>query len=232
MSDKADIMAKLTKATLEGDDDLAKQAAQEVIEANLDISQAINDGLANGMKMLGEKYEKFECFLPDLMLGADAMEAGLAILRPKLLEKAGAKGLKGKVVVGTAYGDIHDIGKNLVSTFISVAGFEVFDLGKDIPPKDYVQKAKEVEADIISISCLVSPSMYYQRDVIELLDAMGIRDKYYVLVGGGPITTEWTKQIGSDGYGKYAEDAVKLGEELMASNKKPGSGEPLLIGLK
>ena len=160
------------------------------------------------------------------------LEAGLAILRPKLLEKAGAKGLKGKVVIGTAYGDIHDIGKNLVSTFISVAGFEVFDLGKDIPPKDYIQKAKEVEADIISISCLVSPSMYYQRDVIELLDAMGIREKYYVIVGGGPITTEWTKQIGSDGYGKYAEDAVKLCEELMASGKKPGSGEPLLIGLK
>ena len=231
MPGKEEIMANLARATLEGDDALAKQAAQDAITANLDISQAINDGLAKGMKVLGDKYEKFECFLPELMLGADAMEAGLAILRPKLLEKVGAKGLKGKVVIGTAFGDIHDIGKNLVSTFMSVAGFEVIDLGKDIPPRDYVKKAQEVDADIIAISCLVSPSMYYQRDIIDLLNAMGIREKYYVIVGGGPITIDWTKQIGSDGYGKYAEDGVKLCEELIASGKKPGSGEPLIIGL-
>ncbi len=230
MSEK-EILAKLAKATFGGDEVLAKQAAEEVIATNIDILKAINEGLARGMREIGGKYEDFEVFLPELILAADAMEAGLAVLRPKLMEIGGAEALKGKVVIGTVFGDIHDIGKNLVSTFLSVATYEVFDLGKDISPRDFVKKAEEVGANVIALSCLVSPSMYYQKDVIELLKAMGVREKYHVVVGGGPITPEWTKQIGADGYGKYAEDAVKLCNELTASGKTPGAGEPNIVGL-
>ena len=230
MSEK-EILAKLAKATLEGDEVLAKQAAEEVLREDIDILKAINEGLAQGMREIGDKYEKFEVFLPELMLAADAMEAGLAVLRPKLMEKGGKEALKGKVVIGTVFGDIHDLGKNLVSTFLSVDTYEVSNLGKDVTPRDFVKKAEEVGADIIALSCLVSPSMFYQRDVIDLLKLMGIREKYYVVVGGGPITTEWTKQIGADGYAKYCEDAVKLCNELMAAGDTPGASEPIIVGL-
>ncbi len=230
MSEK-EILAKLAKSTIEGDEALAKEAAEEALAADIDALKAIQEGLGRGMAEIGDKYANFEVFLPELMLAADAMHAGLAVLRPKLMETKGVEALKGKVVIGTVFGDIHDIGKDLVSTFLSVAGYEVFDLGKDIPVRDFIRKAEEVNANIIALSCLVSPSMYYQKDVIELLNAMGVREKYYVAVGGGPITPEWTEQIGADGYGKYAEDAVKLCNELVKTAKTPGTTEPIIVGL-
>lgn len=229
MSEK-EILAKLAKAAIEGDEDLARSAAEEVIASNIDITKAIRDGFGRGMAEVGEKFAKCEVYLPELMLAAEAMNAGLAILRPKLLDEKRST-LKGKVVIGTVFGDIHDVGRNLVSTFLTVAGYEVLDLGNSVIPRDFVKKAEEVKANIIALSCLISPSMYYQSDVIKLLKDMKIREKYYVIVGGGPITPEWADQIGSDGYGKYAEDAIKLCDGLVAAGKTPGEGKPTIIGL-
>ncbi len=224
-----EIISKLAKATLEGDEVLAKQAAEEVIAANIDILKAIKEGLGKGMAEIGNRYKCFEVFLPELMLAAEAMNAGLDVLRPKLMEKK-VEASKGKVVIGTVFGDIHDLGKNLVSAFLSVGGYEVFDIGKSVSPQDFVKKAEEVGANIIAMSCLISPSMYYQKDVIALLKAMGIREKYYVIVGGGPITPEWTGEIGADGYARFCEGAVKLCDELAGTGNTPGTVKPIVIG--
>ena len=230
MSEK-DTLDKLKKAAIEGDIDLAKKGAEEVLEKNIDVSKALKEGFGLGMTEIGERFARFEAFLPELMRAGKAMSAGFDILRPKLLELKGNEAYKGKVVIGTVYGDVHDVGRNLVSTFLSVASYEVFDLGNAVPERDFVKKAEEVDADIIALSCLITPSMYYQRDVITLLEAMGIRDKYYVIIGGGPITAEWTEQIKADGYGKYSEDAVQLCTTLIESKKAPGVGEPIIIGV-
>jgi methylmalonyl-CoA mutase cobalamin-binding domain/chain len=226
------ILENLNKAVLEGDETLAEQTAAEVIAAKMDIRKAIDEGLNRAMKELGRKFENFEVFLPELILAADAMKVALAVFRPKLMEM-GIKGfLKGKVIVGTVSGDVHDIGKELVATALSVAGYEVFNLGKDVPPREFIKKAEEVGGNVIALSCLISPSMYFQKDVIKQLNTMGVREKYYVIVGGGPITPQWVKQIGADGYGKYAEDAVKVCDQLIQTNKSPGTFEPIIFGVR
>lgn len=225
------MLAKLAQAALQGDIALARKTAEEVIAANIDITKAIREGFGQGMTEIGQKFASCEVYLPELMRAAEAMNAGLAVLRPKLMEKKGTEALKGKIIIGTVFGDIHDVGRNLVSTFLQIAGYEVFDLGHSVHDKDFVRKAEEVNADIIALSCLISPSMYYQRDVIRLLKAMGIRERYYVIVGGGPITPEWAEQIESDGYGKYAEDAVELCNRLMEFRKPQGKAKPIVVGL-
>jgi corrinoid protein of di/trimethylamine methyltransferase len=210
-----EILDRLAKAVMGGDEEAAKKAAQEAIDAKMDPLDAIKNGLSKGMEVIGKKFGNFEVFLPEVMLAADAMKAGIGVLRPYISADKMAEGSKGKVVIGTVYGDIHDIGKNLVATMLEVARYEVYDLGNDIPPKKFLEKAKEVNADIIGMSCLLTPSMYYQKDVIELMKDMGIRDKIWVMVGGAPITPDWTKEIGADGWGRHAEDAVIVANLLM-----------------
>ena len=215
-----EIWERLAKAVMEGDEKEAKKAAQEAIKAGINPFDAIKNGLSRGMEIIGKKFSNFEVYLPEVMLAADAMKAGIEVLKPYISADELKESSRGKVVIGTVFGDIHDIGKNLVATMLEVAGYEVHDLGNDVPPKKFVDKMREVNADIIAMSCLLTPSMYYQKDVIELLRDAGLRDKVWVMVGGAPITPEWTMEIGADGWGRHADDAVVVANLLMEKGKE------------
>ncbi len=210
-----EILDKLAKTVMDGDEEGARKAAEEAIAARLDPLNAIKNGFAKGIEIIGKKFHNFEIFLPEVILAADAMKAGIAVLRPHMSAETIAKSVKGKVVIGTVYGDIHDIGKNLVAVMLEAGGFEVYDLGSDVASVKFVEKAKEVKADIIAMSSLMVTSMYYQKEVLDFLRDAGTRDNYWALVGGGPITPEWTSQIGADGYGKFSDDAVAIANLLM-----------------
>ena len=214
-----EILEKLAKAVMEGDEEAAKRAAQEAINNGIDPIYAIKNGLSRGMEVIGKRFSNFEVFLPEVMLAADAMKAGIEVLKPYIPADKLEERSRGKVVIGTVFGDIHDIGKNLVATMLEVAGYEIYDLGNDIPPKRFVDKVREVKAGIVAMSCLLTPSMYYQKDVIELLRDAGLRDKVWVMVGGSPITPEWAREIGADGWGRHADDAVAVANLLMEKGK-------------
>jgi corrinoid protein of di/trimethylamine methyltransferase len=222
------ILDALAKAVIDGNDEAARKAAAEAINENVDPIKAIKEGLAKGMSVIGEKFHKFEVFLPHVMLAADAMKEAASLLEKNIGVERKAEITHGKVVIGTVFGDIHDIGKNLLATLLSVEGFEVYDLGSDVPVKMFLNKAKDVEADIIAMSCLMSPSMFYQKDLIEYLRDKGTRSKYYVIIGGGPIHAEWTKKICADGYGRYADDGVNICKQFMKENMDKPLKEPII----
>ncbi|MEM2260101.1 MAG: corrinoid protein, partial [Candidatus Methanomethylicaceae archaeon] len=197
----------------------AKNVAKKAIEMGIDPLKAINDGLMKGMRQISEDFSNLKVYLPEVMLAAEAMKAALSILEPKILEKKLTEE-KRKVVIGTIQGDIHDIGKNIVALLLKANGFEVYDLGRDVPVDEFIKKAEEVKADIIAASTLLSTSMPYMEDLIKMLNERNLRDKYIVMVGGGPVTREWAKSIGADGYGEDGEEAVKVAKELIKVKNK------------
>jgi trimethylamine corrinoid protein len=169
---------------------------------------AIEKGFVPSIEGIGEKFEKMEIYLPELMLAADAMRAGLALLLP-LIPK-GSKGAKATVIMGTVQGDVHEIGKNIVSSMLMAGGFNVVDLGVDVKTIAFVEEAKKAGAKIIGASALMSSTIGSQKDIVDYLVSSGDRKKHVVLVGGGPTTKEWAKEIGADGCGMTAVEAVKL----------------------
>ncbi len=162
------------------------------------------------MKEVGDRFARYEIYLPEMMMAAEAWESAMKILEPKLLESGEERKKVGKVVIGTVKGDIHSIGKNIVGAMLKMNGFEVFDLGVDIAASAFVTKAEEVGADIIAASALMSTTIPQQKNIIEHLEARGARGNYRFLVGGGSTTQEWADSIGADGYGRTAGDAVTL----------------------
>ena len=172
------------------------------------------EGLAKGMEVVSEKYEQEEYFVPELLICSDAMYAALEILRPHV--KLETVGTPVKVVIGVVQGDIHDIGKNLVKIMLEGSGFEVYDLGRDVPLQDFVDKAKEVDADIIAMSTLMSTTMGGMKNVIEILEEEGIRDRYKVIIGGGPIWQSFANKIGADAYGDNVSEAIRIARKLAA----------------
>lgn len=226
---KESVLDSLRKSVINGNAEEAKRLAEEAISKGLDPVQLVEKGLSEGMKVIGEQFEKLEIFLPSVVLAADAMKSAMEILRPKLASGQREKMKKGLVVIGTCYGDVHDIGKNFVSAMLEAAGYEVRDLGTDVPVHEFINKAKEVKADIIGLSALLSTSAWYQRDLINNLKELGIRDKHWVIVGGGATTPEWVKEIGADGYGKLTTDAVKLCNRLVSERPTPPLHEPVIM---
>ncbi len=221
MSNKgAELIDKLKKAIIEIDEDEVVNLSKEIIKANINPLEAIEKGLAEGMKIVGEKFEKMEIFLTDLMMAGEAMDKALKILLPHIPKTAKLEEKKGKVVIGTVMGDIHELGKNVVATMLKVNGFDVLDLGVDVPAAKFYTEAEKFGANIIAVSALMSSTIGGQKDVIEYLKAQGVREKYIVLVGGGPTTPEWAEQIGADGYGETATDAVKVAATLLEKKKK------------
>lgn len=218
--EKNEILTKLAESVISGDEDAVKEAAENAVKAGIDPVLAITDGLAKGIAVVGEKFHKFEIFLPEVMLAADAMKAGVEVLKPHISAERAKEIIAGKVVIGTAFGDIHDIGKNLVAVMLEVNGFEVYDMGTDCPSTKFIEKAKEVGADIIAISSLMVTSMYYQKDTLQYLKDMNIKDNYWVMIGGGPVTPEWAVKIGADGYGRFSSDAVEVAKILMEKGKE------------
>ena len=208
MNNKGEILQKLKDAVINWEEHAARNAAQEAVDNGLPAYEAINYGLIQGMKVVGEKYEQQEYFIPEVLLCSDAMLAGMEILQPHL--PVDPNRASDKVVIGVVQGDTHDIGKNLVKIMLETSGFEVYDLGRDVPLQDFVDKAQEVGARIIGMSTLMSTTMDGMKVVIDELKARGIRDEFIVLIGGGPISQSFASEIGADLYAADANSAVRM----------------------
>lgn len=217
MSKEQEILNRLAEGVREMDEDLAAEASHDALANNIDALKAINLGLVAGMNQAGQLYEDEEYFVPELLLCSDAMYAGLDILGPHVERATGAD--KYKVVIGVVEGDTHDIGKNLVKLMMEVADFEMHDLGRDVAPAAFVEKIKEIRANIVCLSTLMSTTMDRMSDVIELLKNEGLREQVTVLVGGGPISQAFADHIGADGYSENAVGAVKLIKDIISCQK-------------
>jgi corrinoid protein of di/trimethylamine methyltransferase len=210
-----ELFKEMAQAIIDGDDEEAGSLAKKALDQGVDPLEAINRGYTAGMDLVGELFSTGEYFLPDLILGGEAMKAALAVLEPALKAAGQERAVLGKIVLGTVKGDIHEIGKSLVGTMLSANGFEVFDLGIDIESNQFVSKAREHEADIVALSALLTTTMLQQRDVIEHLSEAGLRDRVKVMVGGSPVTQAWADQIGADGFAEDAANAVVVAKKLM-----------------
>lgn len=218
MSHDQDILRRLFAAVVAGDEELVKKIVQEGIEKNVDPLELIEKALIPGIREVGEKFERMELFLTGMMLSADAMKAGMNLLLPRIPKDKIPK--RGTVVVGTVKGDIHEIGKNVLSALLIANGFDVHDLGSDIPASAFVRKAEEVNADIIAASALMTTTLPSQKDILDYLKSTGKRDKYLVLVGGGPASAEWAEEIGADGYAETAVEGASLATKKLQEKSK------------
>ncbi len=210
------VYEQLKEAIIAGDREKTLKAVEAALEGGVSASDIIEKGMSPGMKEVGERFARYEIYLPEMMMAAEAWEGAMKVLEPKLVEGGKVAKKVGKVVLGTVAGDIHSIGKNIVGAMLKMSGFEVYDLGIDVPASHFVTKAEEVRADVIAASALMSTTMSQQKNIIDHLKARGVREKYAVLVGGGSTTEDWAKQIGADGYGKTAGDAAALALQAVA----------------
>ncbi|MBY6796103.1 corrinoid protein [Clostridium botulinum] len=213
-----ELIKKLSESVVEMEEEETVELAKECIENNISAYEAIDKGLAHGMNRAGELYEEGEYYIPELLMCSDAMYSGLEVLKPHL--KKNDLGKKHKIVIGVIQGDTHDIGKNLVKIMMETEGFEVIDLGRDVPPRDFVDKAKEIEADIICMSTLMTTTMDGMEEVIKLLKEEGIRDKVTVMIGGGPISQNFADKIGADVYTTDASKAAKRAKKIVEEKIK------------
>jgi corrinoid protein of di/trimethylamine methyltransferase len=210
-----DLLAAMRQSIADGDQDAATATANLAIEEGLDPLVAIDEGYVPGLSYVGSCFSAGDMFLPDMMLAARAMNAAMAVLKPELAKRSQQRSVRGRVVIGTVKGDIHEIGKNLVGTMLSASGFEVVDLGVDVAPERFVDAAREHSADIVGVSALLTTTMTGQRTVVEGLAAAGMRPGVKVIVGGAPVTKAWAAEIGADGYSEDAVGAVALATKLM-----------------
>ncbi len=211
---KEEFFELMVKAIIDGNREESARLARLSLDMKIDPQESIESGFARGIKEVGAMWERGEYFLPELLMGAEAMKSAMDVLTPHIL--SGRSGNLGKkVVIGTIEGDIHDIGKNLVASMLLANGFEVIDLGADVPLEKFVVTAEEVKADFICMSALLTTTMIGQKKVIEMLKEKGIRDKYRVLVGGAPVNEEWARRIGADGTASNAAQAVSLALSLI-----------------
>lgn len=207
---------KIANSIYEGEDESVVELVRQALEAGADPEDIINKGGVAGLERLGQAFDEMEAFLPELMLGGEAMHSLLETVKPYLqnsIEDTGAT-----VVLGCAQGDLHDIGLNLVATQLAVGGFNVINLGTDVSVAKFIQTAKDNNAKIIGVSSLLTTSAYYQEELIKKLEKDNLRDNFKVIVGGGPITPEWTTKIGADGYSRTAAQAVTLCKKLLSES--------------
>ena len=202
------------QSVIDGDEDAAIRVANAVIAEGLNPVDIISAGFAKGMIAVGDLFENEEYALPEVLLSADAMQSALDLLSPHIPREEMEKKL-GTVVIGTVQGDIHDIGKRIVATMLEVYGFEVHDLGRDVPLETFVEKVIEINADIVAASALMTTTMVAQKMLHEALQEAGIRDRVKLMVGGAAVTQEWADQIGADGYAEEVTEAVKTAKQLV-----------------
>jgi len=210
---KEELFGKLSDAVLEMEEELAVTLAQEAIDNGVDAFEAIDQGLAHGMYRAGKLFEEEEYFVPELLMCSDAMNAGVDVLKPYIKMEEQAE--KAKVIIGVIEGDTHDIGKNLVKLMLETSGFEIIDLGRDVTPRAFVDKAKAEGAAMIAIGTLMTTTMDGMGEVINILHNENIREKFKVIVGGAPISQSFADKIGADGYAGNAAQAVKLSKDLL-----------------
>ena len=213
---KKEIVNRLMNSIMNCDVESATKTAEEALKAGVDPVEAIENGLSKGIRTVGNRFGAGEAFLTELMIAAQAMKQAMAVLEPAISKRAKTKRKAlAKVMIGTVEGDIHDIGKTIVTTLLTVEGFDVIDLGVDIPVETFVKKTKEEKPDVIGMSALMTTTMLKMADVIKALEKEGLRRKVKVVVGGAPTSKEWAEEIGADGHGGDAMEAVKLTKELV-----------------
>jgi corrinoid protein of di/trimethylamine methyltransferase len=207
--------AAMKQSVVDGAPERAAELAALALRDGMTPLDAINLGYIPGMHHVGEQFALRQMFLPDMMASAEAMKAAMSILEPELAKSGSERPFLGTVVLGTVKGDIHEIGKTLVGTLLQANGFKVFDLGVDIAGEQFAAKAREVNADLVGCSALLTTTMKNQKSVIEALNREGLRPRVKVIVGGAPVTRQWAEEIGADGYGKDAVGAVELVKSLL-----------------
>jgi corrinoid protein of di/trimethylamine methyltransferase len=212
-----EILAQLTQAVIDGEPEDAAELAQQALEQGLDPLTCINQGLTPGIDRVGELFASGEYFLPDLIIGGDAMKAALQVLEPALTGGQGRQ-ILGRVVLGTVEGDLHEIGKTLVGTMLTANGFQVTDIGVDKPASDFVTAVKENGATLVGASALLTTTMLHQHEVIDALKEAGLRAQVKVMIGGAPVTANWAEKIGADGYAEDAISAVALAKKLVGAH--------------
>ncbi len=210
-----ELFEAMAQSIIDGDSDIAADLAKQAIDSGIDPLIAINQGFVPGVNFVGDQFSCGDMFLPELVMAGEAMKTAISVLEPEMSRRGTERQVYGKVVLATVQGDIHDIGKTLVGTMLSAYGFQVYDLGVDVAITEIVQKARDVDADIVALSALLTTTMVRQRDVIEALDDIGLRQRIKVIVGGAPVTQEWVQQIGADGYSEDAVGAVGLAKKLL-----------------
>jgi corrinoid protein of di/trimethylamine methyltransferase len=209
-----EMYAKLAQAVIDGEPEDAEQLAKQALDQGLDPLTCVNEGLTKGIQKVGELFASGEYFLPELIIGAEAMKKALAVLEPAMLGDQ-AREVVGKVVLGTVEGDMHEIGKTLVGTMLIANGFQVFDIGVDKSAAEFIKTVQENNADMVGASALLTTTMLQQKKLIEALEEAGLRDKVKVMVGGAPVTASFAAEIGADGYAEDAISAVDLAFRLI-----------------
>jgi len=216
---KEDILAKLKESIIEMDIDMATEAANDALAAGLDPLECIDQGLSAGMAVMSDLFDEGEAFVPELLVSSEAFDEAVKILTGNMSEEEKSKASAGSIVIHTAQGDIHDIGKNIVRTLFEANNFTVYDLGRDVPVEQVVAKAREHKVDLILGSALMTTTMPSQRDIVNILKEEGVRDDFIVMFGGAPVSQEWVNQIGADGYADTATEAVELAKQLLKTKK-------------
>jgi corrinoid protein of di/trimethylamine methyltransferase len=205
----------MAQSIIDGEPEIAGQLAQQSIEAGVDPLDAINIGFVTGVNFVGEQFSCGEMYLPDLVLAGEAMKNAVAVLEPEMNRRGTQRTMLGKVILGTVEGDIHDIGKTLVGTMLSASGFQVFDLGVDVPVDKFVDQARQNSADLIGVSALLTTTMVKQKSVIDKLKEAGLHPQIKVMVGGVPVTSDWARQIGADGFSEDAIGSVAVAKQIL-----------------
>jgi corrinoid protein of di/trimethylamine methyltransferase len=220
---KESLFQAMAKAVVDMDEDSSARLSEEAVRRRYDAFEAIDQGLTKGMEQAGRLFEEEEYFVPELLLCADAMDAGVEVLKPHI--KKVDEEAKCRIVLGVISGDTHDIGKNLVKLMLNSAGFEVIDLGRDVDPEAFIDRAQEAGARIIMISSLMTTTMEGMLDVVKILKKRGLRDQFKVAVGGGPVSQAFADRIGADAYSPNANHAVRLAARLSVELAGDGTGE-------
>ncbi|MBZ5679550.1 MAG: corrinoid protein [Acidobacteriia bacterium] len=222
-----DTFSAMRQSIIDGAPDTASDLAQQAVAAGIAPLEAINNGYVPGMHAVGEQFAQGKMYLPDMMASAEAMRAAMAVLDPELKKLGTERPMAGVVVLGTTQGDIHEIGKILVGTLLSAHGFRVHDLGVDVAGVEFAVKARELSADIVGVSALLTTTMRNQKCVVEALEQAGLRSQVKVMVGGAPVTRRWAEEIGADGYAKDAMSAVALARSLMELKAQTSAVQPV-----
>jgi corrinoid protein of di/trimethylamine methyltransferase len=211
-----DLLDRIIASLVEGEPDETVARTRQALDAGLEPMAIINQALMPGMTVVGDKFQCGEYFLPHLIIAASGMKEAMELLEPELRARQQTVERAGTVVIGSVKGDIHEIGKSLVATMLSAGGFQVYDLGVDVPTETFVARVKETGANIVGLSALLTTTMTVQREVVEALVRAGVRDQVKVILGGAPVSQEWANTIGADGYAEDAVGAVELARRLVA----------------
>ncbi len=211
----AELFTAMRQSIVDGEAGAAGDLARQALATGVSPLDAIERGYVPGLTAVGEAFSAGDMFLPDMMLAARAMKAAVEILEPALKASGGQRQIAGRVVIGTIKGDIHEIGKNMVAMMLASAGFEIHDLGVDVPAERFAEKAAEVDADIVGVSALLTTTMAGQRNVVQAIVAAGLRSRVKIIVGGAPATQGWADEIGADGYSEDGVASVALARQLL-----------------